>query len=192
MSRGSTGADSLALSGSLSGAFPTGNIFVCAAGGSANKAFIAWTIAAGGTETITLNNSAGPVTALTLHTFQIDGAAALSPEDLAARACSTGQGLSPSVTSGALSQNGELLISVTARIGSSMGFTEDAAWSQIGTEYGSTNLRAASSYKEAFSASPVTHNPSVTQSNSNIAVMAFKSSVPSSTRPKLGTLLGVD
>lgn len=194
MSRGSTSADVLTLSGSASGTFPSGNIFICSASGSANKAFIAWTIAVGGAETITLTNSAGPVTGLTLHTFQIDGAAPVSPEDLEARSCNPAQGVSPSVTSGTLAENGELHISVTARIGSSMGFTEDVSWTQIGSEYGSTNLRAASSHKESSGTGPVTHNPTVTQSNSNIAMMSFKvaSPLPSSTRPKLGTLMGVD
>lgn len=194
MSRGSTGADVLTLSGSASGMFPSGNIFICSASGSANKAFIAWIIAAGGAETITLTNSAGPVTGLTLHTFQIDGAAPVSPEDLGARSCNPAQGLSPSVTSGMLAENDELLISVTARIGSSMGFTEDVSWTQIGSEYGSTNLRAASSYKESPGIGPATHNPAVTQSNSSIAMVAFKavSPPPFSRRPKLGTLMGVD
>jgi hypothetical protein len=190
MSRGSTSADVLTLTGSVTGTIPSGQVYICAAGGSNNKAFIAWIYAAGGSETWTLNNSAGAVTGLTLHTFQIDGAASSSAEDAGARNCATAQGVNPSVSTATLAETGELVIGVTARIGSSIGYTEDAAWTQIGGEYGSTNLRGASAYKEALSTSPVTHAPTLTQSNNNIAVMAFKAATAPTT-PRLGTLLGV-
>lgn len=194
MSRGSTSSDNLTLTGSLTGAIPVDQIQVCATGGSANKLFQAWVYAAGGSETWTLNNSAGAVTSLSVRSAQIDGAAATSTEDLGARNCNTGQGLNPNITTsgGSLAESGELAVSVVGRIGSSLGYTEDPAWVQIGGEGGNTNLRDAGGYKEAPSISPVTHSVTVTQSNSNIAIMTFRAaSAPPPIAPRMGPLLGV-
>lgn len=180
-----TSTDTVGVSGALSGAF---TLYECnfSAGGATPtqaKTFIAWKLAAGGAEVVTLTASATP-TSMFLQIAEVSGAAASSPEDAAVRACEgTSSGTSsPTVTSGPPSEAGELIVSPYGRAGNVSGFTytEDASngWTQIDNAGGNTNVTWAGGYKVSVGSSAVAHNPATTSAGYGMPTMGFKSATP--------------
>lgn len=194
--RMASSTDVIGVSGSVSGAFST---YQCpTAVGSNQAAFIAYKVATGGAEIITAADDAAAVaTSIGLEVSEISGGLTSSPEDAGVRFCSgAGSTTSPTVTSGAPSNAGQLFVSVYGSAGNVSGFsfTEDLDWTNQTTIDGNTNLRFMPAYRVNAGTGTLTRTPTTSASGYAMPVIGFLASAPPPSAPacrgKL-SLLGV-